>query len=126
MAASDRVPQLSAVEAVPSPVDTMLLPTTTGWLAGSSAAICHLRGQIRRVAPYFRTALLVGERGCGEEAVAQALYQLSPVSDHPFATLTPSEVESLFDTTNATDTLAAHGLRISSGAAWVWRLVRKF
>ena len=88
----------------------MLLPTTTGWLAGSSAAICHLRGQIRRVAPYFRTALLVGERGCGEEAVAQALYQLSPVSDHPFATLTPSKVESLFDTTNATDTLAAHGL----------------
>jgi len=110
MAASNRVPQLSTVESLPSPKDTKLLPTTTDWLAGSSAAMCHLHSQIRRVAPYFRTALLVGERGCGEEAVAQALYQLSPVSDHPFATLTPAEVESLFDLNNASDTLAAHGL----------------
>jgi DNA-binding NtrC family response regulator len=110
MAASDRVPQLSPVEARPSTTDTTLLPTTTDWLAGSSAAICHLRGQIRRVAPYFRTALLIGERGSGEEAAAQALYQLSPVNDRPFTTLTPAEVESLFDTTNASDPLAAHGL----------------
>ena len=91
-------------------MDTKLVPTTAGWLAGSSAAICHLRSQIRRVAPYFRTALLVGERGCGEEAAAQALYQLSPVSDRPFATLMPAEVESLFDLDNASDSLAAYGL----------------
>jgi DNA-binding NtrC family response regulator len=110
MAASNRVPQLSTVESLPSPADTKLYPATTDWLAGSSAAICHLRGQIHRVAPYFRTALLVGERDCGEGAAAQTLHQLSPVSDHPFATLTPAEVESLLDTNNTSDTLAAHGL----------------
>ncbi len=50
------------------------------WLAGSSAAVTQLRSQIQRVAPYFRTALFVGEPGCGEEAAAQMLHQLSPLS----------------------------------------------
>lgn len=49
--------------------------------------------QVRRVAPYFRTALLTGERGTGVEAVAQALHVLSPLRDEPFTALPPSDAE---------------------------------
>jgi two-component system response regulator HydG len=43
-----------------------------------------LRAQIRRVAPYFRTALLTGEDHCGEEDVARELHELSPARELPF------------------------------------------
>ena len=56
----------------------------------------QLRGQIRRVAPYFRTTLLLGERGCGEEAVARTLHQLSPLCARPFIHLTAAEAHRLF------------------------------
>lgn len=110
MAESNRVPQLSSVEPLLSSEDNKLSPTTTDWLTGSSAAISHLRSQLRRVAPYFRTALLIGERGCGEEAAAQTLHQFSPLSNRPFASLTPTEVELLFGPDSTSDILAAHGL----------------
>jgi DNA-binding NtrC family response regulator len=55
----------------------------------------QLRGQIHRVAPYFRTALLLGERNCGEEAAARILHQLSPLSHRPFVVLTPASAELL-------------------------------
>jgi DNA-binding NtrC family response regulator len=70
----------------------------------------QLRGQIRRVAPYFRTALLTGERGCGEEAAAHILHQLSPLSHRPFVVLTPSEAELLFDANSSPDAVAAQGM----------------
>ena len=59
----------------------------TLWLDGSSAIITQLRGQIRRVAPYFRTALIVGESGCGEDAAAHILHKLSPLNQRPFVDL---------------------------------------
>jgi DNA-binding NtrC family response regulator len=68
-------------------------PSPAVWLAGSSAAMTQLRGQIGRVAPYFRTALLTGERGSGEEAAAHTLHQLSPRCQHPFLELAPSIAE---------------------------------
>jgi DNA-binding NtrC family response regulator len=66
------------------------------WLAGSSAAMAQLRGQLRRVAPYFRTALLTGERGCGEVIAARILHQMSSLHDRPFLELTPSAAELRF------------------------------
>ncbi len=53
-------------------------------LAGTSSAAQRLRLQIDRVAPYFRTAVLVGERGCLKEQVARALQTRSPLREHPF------------------------------------------
>jgi DNA-binding NtrC family response regulator len=70
----------------------------------------HLRNQIHRVAPYFRTALLLGERNCGEEAAAHILHQLSPLSHRPFQVLTPAESELLFSAESSPDTIAAVGM----------------
>ncbi len=70
----------------------------------------QLRGQIRRVAPYFRTALLIGERGCGEEAAARILHQLSPLNHRPFVNLTPAEADLLFGEHPTPDTFAANGM----------------
>jgi DNA-binding NtrC family response regulator len=70
----------------------------------------QLRGQIRRVAPYFRTALLIGERGCGEESAAHILHQLSPLSHRPFVNLTPVEADLLFGVNPEPDTLATKGM----------------
>ena len=55
--------------------------------------MAHLWSQIRRVAPYFRTALLLGERGAGTEAVAQALHRLSPFAKSAFVEMTTQDVE---------------------------------
>jgi DNA-binding NtrC family response regulator len=70
----------------------------------------QVRNQIRRVAPYFRTALLTGERGCGEEAAAHVLHQLSPRSHDPFLALTPAETELRFGSEQLATTLAAEGM----------------
>jgi len=40
--------------------------------------LARVRSQMQRVAPYFRTALLMGEPGTGAEVVARALYEQSP------------------------------------------------
>lgn len=56
-------------------------------LLGPSSTIARVWSQIRRVAPYFRAALLTGESGCGAEAAARALHALSPVSKLPFFVL---------------------------------------
>lgn len=71
-------------------------PSVAVWLSGSSPAITQLRSQIRRVAPHFRTALLTGERDCGELAAAHILHQLSPRGHHPFRTLTAADAELRF------------------------------
>jgi DNA-binding NtrC family response regulator len=65
-------------------------------LSGSSAAITQLMAQMTRVAPYFRTALLTGERGCGEETAARLLHRLSPLAARPFLILTPAAAEARF------------------------------
>jgi two-component system response regulator HydG len=48
---------------------------------------------IRRVAPYFRTALLTGESGTGALAAAKALHNLSPSSRRPLFVLDSAEAE---------------------------------
>ena len=70
----------------------------------------QLRGQIRRVAPYFRTALFVGEPGCGEEAAARILHQQSPLSQRPFINLKSSDALSLFEGARSEDSVASVGM----------------
>jgi DNA-binding NtrC family response regulator len=82
----------------------------SNFLAGSSAAISQVMGQIRRVAPYFRTALFTGERSCGEEAAAQALHKLSPMGHRPFVTLTAEEAEQRLGGKSEYDALAVEGM----------------
>jgi DNA-binding NtrC family response regulator len=45
---------------------------------GESAAVERLRSQVRRIAPYYRTALLTGPQGAGKVGVARMLHALSP------------------------------------------------
>jgi DNA-binding NtrC family response regulator len=52
-------------------------------LIGPSPAMARLWSQIRLLAPHFRVALLSGEPGCGADAVAQALHDLSPFAGTP-------------------------------------------
>jgi DNA-binding NtrC family response regulator len=78
--------------------------------SNDSAARTQLRGQIRRVAPYFRTALLTGERGCGEEAAAHILHQLSPLGHRPFLELTPAEAVLRFGAHNSPESIATKGM----------------
>jgi len=83
---------------------------TATFLSGPSPAMSRLLAQIRYVAPYFRTALLTGERDCGEEAVARQLHRLSPLANRPFLELTPAEIGLRFDNTGSYDAAAAEGL----------------
>lgn len=62
----------------------------------------QLRSQIRRVAPYFRTALLIGEPGCGEQAAAHTLHKFSPLSHRPFIDLASPDA-SLFSAAGPSD-----------------------
>jgi DNA-binding NtrC family response regulator len=66
------------------------------YLLGDSVAVTHLRAQVQRVGPYFRAALLTGEPGCGDEAVARALHAASPMADRMFLRLTARESETRF------------------------------
>lgn len=66
------------------------------YLLGDSVAVTHLRAQVQRVGPYFRAALLTGEPGCGDEAVARSLHATSPMADRMFARLTAREAETRF------------------------------
>ncbi len=68
-------------------------------MVGQSSAMQEVFLAIRRIAPYFRTALIGGETGTGKELVARALHRLSPVSKGPFivcncAAITESLIES--------------------------------
>lgn len=97
MAAFNPVHTTSTVDLrTPNAASALALDASV-WLAGSSAAMAQLRGQLRRVAPYFRTALLTGERGCGEAIAARILHQMSALHDRPFLELTPSAAELRFN-----------------------------
>ena len=52
-------------------------------LLGPSPAMSRLWSQLRLLAPHFRVALLTGEPGCGADAVAQALHDLSAFAGSP-------------------------------------------
>lgn len=108
MSVLNRVPNFSSTDVAEAPA--MIPQSPAPWLAGSSAAITQLRAQIRRVAPHFRTALLVGEAGCGEEGAAQLLHQQSPLSQRPFIHLKSAEAFSLFAGARSEDALASIGM----------------
>lgn len=62
-------------------------------LIGPSPAMARLWSQLRVLAPHFRVALLTGEPGCGAEAVAQALHDLSSFAGTPLVRIRAAEVE---------------------------------
>jgi len=53
-------------------------------LTGESFAMRSLRAQLRRAAPHFRIALIIGETGTAKETVALALHRLTAESDATF------------------------------------------
>ena len=67
-------------------------------IVGSSRPMYEMLSRVRRVAPYYRTALIVGETGTGKDLVARALHRLSPVASGPYVVLNCSAVvETLFE-----------------------------
>ena len=110
MSELNRVRNQSSADFAPATEMLSNVPPPALWLAGSSVAITQLRGQIQRVAPYFRSAMFVGEPGCGEEAAAQILHQQSPLSQRPFINLKSAETLSLFGGARSEDALASVGM----------------
>jgi two-component system response regulator HydG len=109
MATPNRVLTLASVAPEAAPTQT-LLTDPSKVLAGPSAAMAKLNAQIRRVAPYFRTALLTGEPNCGEESTARALHTLSPMASRPFLRLTAAEAQQRFGASIGYESVAAEGL----------------
>lgn len=67
-------------------------------MVGRSLQMLEVFAKIHRVAPHFRTVLLVGATGTGKELVARALHQLSPAASGPMAVCNCSAiVETLFE-----------------------------
>jgi DNA-binding NtrC family response regulator len=67
-------------------------------MVGRSPLMLDMFDRIRRVAPHFRTALIVGETGTGKELVANALHRLSPASSGRLVACNCSAiVETLFE-----------------------------
>lgn len=62
-------------------------------LVGSSAAMKHLRLQVRRIGPHFRTVLVRGEAGTGKELVARALHGIGQGAGGPFVVCHAAEME---------------------------------
>jgi DNA-binding NtrC family response regulator len=54
-------------------------------MIGRSPLMLEVFAKIRRVAPHFRTVLVIGATGTGKELVAQALHRLSLASQGKFA-----------------------------------------
>ena len=61
-------------------------------IVGRSPLMLELFGNIRHIAPHFRTALLHGETGTGKELVAKTLHRLSPVSSGRFVAFNCSTI----------------------------------
>lgn len=61
-------------------------------LTGESFVMRSLRAQLRRAAPHFRIALIIGEAGTSKETVALALHRLTADSDATFITHTPASL----------------------------------
>jgi len=67
-------------------------------MIGRSPFILEVFGKIRRIAPHFRAALVIGATGTGKELVAKALHRLSPGSRAAFVVANCSAlVESLLE-----------------------------
>jgi DNA-binding NtrC family response regulator len=67
-------------------------------IVGRSPLVMEVFATIRRVAPHFRTVLLIGDTGTGKELVARALHRLSPASAKTLAVCNCAAiVETLFE-----------------------------
>jgi DNA-binding NtrC family response regulator len=67
-------------------------------MVGNSPQMWQLISQVQRVAPHYRSVLVVGQTGTGKELVARALHNLSPVKQGQFVALNCSAVvETLFE-----------------------------
>lgn len=55
-------------------------------MVGQSPLMFELFHRVRRVAPHYRTVLVLGETGTGKELIARALHNLSPVASGPLIT----------------------------------------
>lgn len=67
-------------------------------IIGNSPGMWELFSRIRRIAPHYKTVLIVGPTGSGKELVAQALHRLSPVSSGNLVVVNCSAVvETLFE-----------------------------
>ncbi len=67
-------------------------------IVGRSLEMREIFSRIRRVAPHYRTALIVGETGTGKDLVARALHGRSPVASGRFVAVNCSAVvETLFE-----------------------------
>ncbi len=67
-------------------------------MVGRSPLMLEIFARIRRVAPHYRSALVLGATGTGKELAAQALHRLSPVAAGPFVVCNCSAVvETLFE-----------------------------
>ena len=64
--------------------EDLLAASSFEGMVGRSPLMLEAFAKIRRVAPYFRTALVTGATGTGKELAARALHRLSPVSSGPF------------------------------------------
>lgn len=67
-------------------------------MVGRSPLMLDVFARIRRVAPHYQTALIVGPTGTGKELAARALHRLSPAAAGPFVACNCSAiVETLFE-----------------------------
>jgi DNA-binding NtrC family response regulator len=96
MGTDDQILQFSSVRHSASASTPHSDASTDFALSGTSTAVTQLRAQFRRVAPYYRTAALSGEPGCGDEAVARALHALGPMHEREFLVFHAAEAEDRF------------------------------
>jgi DNA-binding NtrC family response regulator len=67
-------------------------------MIGHSPRMAELFSRIRRVAPHYHAALIIGATGTGKELIARALHDLSPAAKKPFIAVNCSAlVETLFE-----------------------------
>ncbi|MCZ2152405.1 MAG: sigma-54 dependent transcriptional regulator [Bryobacterales bacterium] len=67
-------------------------------IIGRSPAMTDVFARIRRIAPHYRCALILGDTGSGKELAARAIHDLSPVAEGPFVACNCSAVaETLFE-----------------------------
>jgi DNA-binding NtrC family response regulator len=78
--------------------DELLASSEFEGIVGRSPQMREMFSRIRRVAPHFRTVLIMGETGTGKDLAAQALHRLSPASSGRYVVLNCSAVvETLFE-----------------------------